>query len=115
MAAALSVDLRERVLAGVDAGEMVAKVARRFGVTRPTIYSWLALRAETGSLAPRARSEPGRKLDEYREKIEAALDKDSGLTLADLKEKLDLPVGVSAVRKALDLWDLTFKKKRPRL
>ena len=33
MAAALSVDLRERVLAAVDAGEMVARVARRFGVT----------------------------------------------------------------------------------
>lgn len=110
MAAALLVDLRERVLAAVDAGEMVAKVARRFGVTRPTIYSWLALREETGSLSPRTRSEPVRKLDEYREQIEAALDKDSGLTLADLKEKLGLPVEVSAVRKALDLWDLMFKK-----
>ena len=115
MAAALSVDLRERVLAAVDAGEMVARVARRFGVTRPTIYSWRALRDETGSLAPRARPETVRKLDEYREKIEEALAEDSGLTLVDLKEKCDLPVGISAVWKALDLWDLTFKKKPSRL
>ena len=50
MAAALSVDLRERVLLAVDSGEKIAPVARRFGVTRPTIYSWLALREETGSL-----------------------------------------------------------------
>ena len=111
MAAALSVDLRERVLLAVDSGEKIAPVARRFGVTRPTIYSWLALREETGSLVPRARPEPVRALDEYRKKIEAALAENSGLTLVDLIEKLDLPVGVSAVGKALDRWDLTFKKK----
>jgi putative transposase len=115
MAAPLSVDLRERVLAAVDAGEMVARVARRFGVTRPTIYSWLALRDETGSLRPRPRPEAVRKLEGYREQIEEALAEDSGLTLVDLKAKLELPVGASAVRKALDLWDLTFKKKPPRV
>lgn len=62
MPAPLSVDLRERVVEAVDAGDKIAKVARRFGVTRPTIYSWLALREQTGSLdagAARARSRAG--------------------------------------------------------
>ena len=111
MAGPLSVDLRERVLAAVDAGEKIAPVARRFGVSRPTIYSWLVLREETGALEPRARPASGRRLDEYRGQIEEALAEDAGLTLIDLKEKLDLPVGVSAISKTFDIWNLTFKKK----
>lgn len=111
MPAPLSVDLRERVVVAVEAGEMIARVARRFGVTRPTIYSWLALREETGSLEARARSERGRQLDAFREQIEEALAKSSSVTLVELKEQLDLPVGISSVWEALDEWGLTFKKK----
>ena len=86
-----------------------------FGVTRPTIYSWLALREETGSLEARARPERGRVLDEYREQIEEKFAENSSVTLVELKEQLDLPVSVSAVWEALDEWGLTFKKKSARV
>jgi putative transposase len=115
MPAPLSVDLRERVVAAVAAGEYIAKVARRFGVTRPTIYSWLALREETGSVEPRTRPERGRVLDEYREQIEEKFAGNSSVTLVELKEQLDLPVGISALWEALDEWGLTFKKKSARV
>lgn len=111
MAAPLSVDLRERVVEAVDAGEYIAKVARRFEVTRPTIYAWLALREETGSLEARARPERGRVLDDYRESIEETITANTSVTLVELKEQLELPVSVSAVWEALDCWGLTFKKK----
>ena len=111
MPAPLSVDLRERVVAAVDAGEKIASVARRFGVTRPTIYAWLALREETGSVEPRARPERGRVLDDYRESIEETITANTSVTLVELKEQLELPVSISAVWDALDQWDLTFKKK----
>ena len=115
MPAPLSVDLRVRVVEAVDAGERKAGVARRFGVTRPTIDAWLALRDETGSLEARARPQRGRAMDEFREPIQQKFAENSSVTLVELKEQLDLPVGISTVWKALDEWDLTFKKKSARL
>ena len=115
MSAPLSVDLRERVVAAVDAGEKIAPVARRFGVTRPTIYAWLALREETGSWEPRARPERGRVLDDYREIITEKFAENSSVTLIELKEQLELPVSISALWDALDQWDQTFKKKHARV
>jgi transposase len=111
MPAPLSVDLRERVVEAVDAGDKIAKVARRFGVTRPTIYSWLALREQTGSLDARVRPERGRVLDEFREQIEEAIAEQPSLILVELKEQLDLPVGISTLWETLDEWGLTYKKK----
>ncbi len=110
MPAPLSVDLRERVVAAVDAGEKIAPVARRFGVTRPTIYAWLALREEAGSVESRARPERGRVLDNYREQIEQKFAENSNVTLVELKEQWELPVSISAVRDALDQWDLTIQE-----
>ncbi len=49
-----SVDLRERVLQAIDGGLSKLAAHRTFDVSRPTIDRWLKLRAETGSLAPRA-------------------------------------------------------------
>lgn len=112
MANPYSVDLRERVLADVDAGMPVARVARKYAITRPPIYAWRKLRDETGHLEPRPRTcGPVPKLDEYREQIEVALSEKPDLTLADLKDQLELPVCVSTLWNACNNWDLSFKKK----
>jgi transposase len=42
MAGAYSTDLRSRVLAAVEAGEMPDAAARRFAVGRSTAYRWVA-------------------------------------------------------------------------
>lgn len=52
---AYSVDLRERIVAAVDAGHARQEVARRFSVSPGTISNYLRLRRETGGLAPRPR------------------------------------------------------------
>jgi len=111
MAKPYSMDLRERVLADVDAGIKIAKVARMYRVTRPSIYSWLALRDETGDLKPRPRPAPTSKLDEYREEIEQVVKAQPDVTLMALKLQLELPVSLGTVWNALDKWDLSFKKK----
>lgn len=49
----LSVDLRKRVMAEVDAGKHINEVAKTFKVGSRTIYGWLALRKQTGSLSPK--------------------------------------------------------------
>lgn len=54
MAYGYSVDLRERVLQALAGGMSKMMAHRTFRVSRSTIDHWLALREETGSVAPRA-------------------------------------------------------------
>src|ERR671934_704357 len=52
---AYSEDLRLRIVAAVDGGMPRSEAARVFGVGRATVKRYLALRRETGALAPRPR------------------------------------------------------------
>src|SRR5829696_4498938 len=55
---AYSEDLRLRIIAAVDGGMPRSEAARTFGVGRATVKRYLALRRETGALAPRPRHGP---------------------------------------------------------
>ena len=55
---AYSEDLRLRIVAAVDGGMPRSEAARTFGVGRATVKRYLALRRETGALAPRPRRGP---------------------------------------------------------
>ena len=51
---AYSVDLRERVVAAFDVGDMTdEEVATLFQVGEATVHRWKRLKRETGSLVPR--------------------------------------------------------------
>ena len=50
---ALSMDLRERVVAAVDRGTPRKEIVRTLGVSEPTIRRYLRLRRERGSVAPK--------------------------------------------------------------
>ena len=54
-------DLRTRVVGAVDEGDLVDEVAARDKVSGRTVWSWLALRAETGGVAPRTEAKPSRR------------------------------------------------------
>lgn len=58
MPSAYSVDLRERVLAALDAGMTYDQASQTFDVSRATIGRWRKQQRETGSLVPR--TSPGR-------------------------------------------------------
>jgi len=70
-----SIDLRERVASYVEAGGSKAEAARRFGVSRQTVYNWLG----RDSLVPKAHGRRRRKIDKaalarhVREKPDALL------------------------------------------
>jgi transposase len=51
-------DLRLRIVAAVDGGMPRSAAARTFGARRATVKRYLALRRETGALAPRPRRGP---------------------------------------------------------
>jgi len=50
---AYSQDLRERVLAHVEAGNTRLSASQLFNVDEKTVRHWIDLKAETGSLKPR--------------------------------------------------------------
>jgi transposase len=106
-----SVDLRTRVVAAVDGGDSVDEVAERFAVTARTIWSWLALRKQTGDVAPRKGAVgPQPKLDAYRDQIVTAIQTSPSLTLDELRERLQLPGCRTTLWKTLLRWGLTLKK-----
>lgn len=109
-----SVDLRERVLAAVDEGHAPGDVAVQYQISERTIWNWLALREETGKLAPREGDVgPACKLEEYREQILKSITQEPDLTLLERQQKLQLPGCLTTLWNALLRWGITLKKSPP--
>lgn len=115
MAAAYGMDLRKRVMADVQSGMSAEKAAAKYSVSPRTVYNWKTLQLEKGTLKPRD-GKPGAKpkLQAYRDRILTAVDQDSGITLEELRERLELPVCLSTVWLALKAWGIVLKKSDPR-
>ena len=54
-------EMRERAVRFVEAGESRHEVAARFGIAASTVIKWLARHARTGSAAPAQMGATGRK------------------------------------------------------
>ena len=106
---ALSLDLRERVVAAVDAGGSVRGTAARFGVAARTVRNLSALRRETGGLSPRphAGGHPGPP-PAVAVRLGRLLGGEPGLSLAELSARTGRPVWT--VRRVLRRMGYTRKK-----
>lgn len=106
-----SMDLRERVVAAVVAGEAIAVVARRFDVARPTVRDWRD-RSRRGELTPGVPGPKGPvKLTEaddqlMRERVAAR----PGITAMQLIPMLSVEVAECTVCRRLKKLGLRFKK-----
>jgi transposase len=110
-----SVDLRERVLAAVDAGEGTQQqIAERFRVSARWIRMLLATRERTGSIAPKPRA-GGRKLliqGGSAEALQAAVAATPDATLEELREATGFGGCLMTVWRALRRLGITRKKTR---
>lgn len=88
-----SVEIRERAVAQVDAGESISDVAQRLGIHPDTLDNWLQLRTRTGSLAPRS-SRPGVLDDARREILRSLVEANPTAQQRDLVEMLVQAGGV---------------------
>ena len=115
MASSYGMDLRNRVMADVEAGMSAENAAVKYSVSPRTVYNWKTLRTEKGTLKPRD-GKPGvkPKLQEYRDRILTVVELNSGITLEELRERLELPVCLSTVWLALKTWGIVLKKSDPR-
>ena len=88
-------------------------LALAYGVSVPTVYRLAEQKAKTGSVNLRV-SERGRKRvlgQEALEKIAKTIDTQPDITLTEIAEKLELPVGIETVRRAIQAMGYRRKKK----
>ena len=88
-------------------------IALAYGVSVPSVYRLAEQKARTGSVDLRV-SERGRKRvlgQEDLENIARAVDEQPDITLGEIVEKLNLPVGIETVRRRLQAMGYRRKKK----
>ena len=115
MSKALSVDLRERVVAAIAAGASCRGAAARFGVSAASAIRWWALERETGSVAPRAlggdrRSE---RIEAHAPLILDLIGRTSDITLKEIRTELakaGVSVGIGTLWRFFDRRQTTWEK-----
>ena len=88
-------------------------IALAYGVSVPTVYRLAEQKAKTGSVNLRV-SERGRKrvlAQEDLERIAKAIEEQPDITLSEIVEKLNLPVGIETVRRRIQAMGYRRKKK----
>lgn len=117
MANALSLDLRRRVVAAVEAGASRRQAAARFGVGVSSAIRWVAQSRATGDLEPKRRGgrRPSR-VDGHGDLIMAWIDAEPDLTLEEISARLDEATGYrpppSVVHAFFKRRGVTRKKRR---
>jgi transposase len=110
---AYSQDLRERVVRACDEGRGTRQqIADLFGVSTAWVRRLLQRRRLTGSLAPRSHAGgPAPKMTpDRRDRLAALVTQQPDATRAELRDRLDAPVHLSTVARAVRRLGLTVKK-----
>lgn len=116
MPRAYSKDLRERVIAALEAGDQSqSKVARLFGVSESTVDKWWCQWRETQTVDVRPHGGgPARVLASCERAIRAAVRKQPDRTLAELCAEVAQACGVQATPSMMcrELQRLTLPRKK---
>ena len=111
----LSEDLRDRVVAAVDAGASRRAAAKRFGISESSAIRWVRLARETGDV--RAKRQGGDKrsarIEAHAPLILRLVEAQPDITLAELRSKLaeqGVAAAVSSLWRFFDRRHITLKK-----
>jgi transposase len=118
MPAALSLDLRVRVLASVAQGLSHRAAGERFGVSAASVSRWRALEREQGEARARSMGGDHRsgRVEAHRDMILDMIEEAPDMAIAELRQALakkDLIVGYGTIRRFFARHAIT-RKKRPR-
>jgi transposase len=117
MSKALSVDLRERVVAAVSAGASCRAAAARFGVSAASAIRWAALAREAGSVAPGPLGGDRRsaRIEAHAGLILGLVDRKSDITLKEIRAELaneGVSAGIGTLWRFFARRRMTWKKSR---
>lgn len=112
-----SQDLRERVIAALEAGKTQAQVAAQFDIHKSTLEKWWYRWRDTGSCkALPGNPGPKRKLKAAENIIRAEVKKNPDISLAELCERVAEAKGIQASEsmmcRELQILNLPLKKSR---
>jgi len=115
MTKALSVDLRERVLAVIDGGVSCRPAGAGFGVSVSSAIRWHALARRTGNATPKRQGGDRRsgRIEAHAPVILAAVAKKPDVTLAELRDELagrGVAVGIATLWRFFARRKITLKK-----
>jgi transposase len=111
-------DLRERVVAAIEAGHSRVKVAELYNMALSTVGGFIKRKRETGSVSPDKFG--GYKtfaLEPHTDRVKELVAEQPDSTLAELQVRLakeEVKVSQSGISRFLHHINLTFKKKRTR-
>ena len=117
MSKALSVDLRDRVVAAIDEGMSCRQAAARFGVSASSAIRWRTRLREQGDVRPGPLGGDRRsgRIESQAGLILSLVDQKPDVTLAELREALaerGIEVGLSTLWRFFDRRTITLKKSR---
>src|SRR6266498_4319649 len=111
MAAAYSMDLRQRVLKDALAGRSSKELAERYHVSRAWVDALKQRWRETGSIAPRQQTKfRGRVLAGQETRLTALIAARPDATLVELRDALSTTAGLSTLWRAIERLHFTVKK-----
>jgi transposase len=118
MARALSVDLRDRVVAAIAGGLSRRQAAARFGVSAASAVRWQQLAAEHGTPAPQQQGGDRRsaRIEAHAALILGAYEATPDITLAELQALLaeqGTEVAIGTLWRFFDRRGITRKKRPP--
>lgn len=118
MSRALSVDLRERVVAAVAAGASCRAAAARFGVSAASAIRWAALARAAGSVAPGPLGGDRRsaRIEAHAPLILRFVAQESDMTLKEIQAELakaGVAAGIGTLWRFFARRRMTWKKSRP--
>jgi transposase len=115
MAAAYSMDLRERVIKDAKAGLSSKELAARYHVSRAWVDALKQRFRETQSIAPLQQTKFRRRVLEGQEdRLRALLVAQPDATLAELRAALPTSAGLATLWRAIQQLDFTVKKNGTR-
>lgn len=117
MSKALSVDLRERVVAAVAAGSSRRSAAARFGVSISSAIRWCAQLRDTGTVAPGplGGDRLSKRIEAHAARILGLQERTPDMTLAEIQAELakaGVQVGIGTLWRFFDRHGITRKKSR---
>lgn len=113
----LSMDLRARALAAVDAGMSRRAAAGRFGVSISSVIRWDAQRRATGSFAPKPQGgdRRSRRIEARHAEVMVAFGEEQDQSLEELRARLaerGIAASTSALSRFFHRHGITRKKDR---
>ena len=117
MSKALSVDLRERVVAAVASGSSCRAAAARFGVSASSAIRWHALSREAGSVAPGPLGGDRRssQIETHAALILGLVERKPDMALAEIRAELaraGVAAGITTIWRFFRRHRITRKKSR---